>query len=166
MTANLLHTFGQTYYYNYSTSSSMSGTHDTAFWVGYFTGIGLLVLAIMISNWRLFTKAGEKGWKAIIPVYSTYITLKIIRRPGWWLILFFIPLVNIVLGIVVALDLAKAFGRGVGLAILCILLPIIGYPILAFGKSTYQLGDEGQNPSNPQPPVMPSMTPPTPPVQS
>ena len=54
-------------------------------------------------------KGGRPGWAAIIPVYNYYALLKIVGRPGWWLILFIIPFVNIIVWIIVAIDLAKSF---------------------------------------------------------
>ena len=59
-------------------------------------------------------------------------------RPGWWLILYIIPLVNLVISIVVSLDLAKAFGKGGGFGFFGLwLLPFIGYPTLGFGRARY-----------------------------
>jgi len=97
----------------------------------------LLSLFLIICYIKIFSKAGRKWWEAIIPIYSTYVLLKIVGRPGWWLLLFFIPLVNIIALIVVMVDLAKVFGKGVGTAIGLILLPIIFVPVLAFGKAKY-----------------------------
>lgn len=49
---------------------------------------------MIIAMWRIFTKAGQPGWAAIIPFYNIYVLMKVVGRPGWWLILFLIPLVN------------------------------------------------------------------------
>ena len=100
--------------------------------------IYLAVIVLEIAGWwLLFAKAGRPGWGAIIPVYNVYLMCKISGRPGWWLILFLIPFVNIVIAIIVAIDIAKAFGKdalyGVGLAI----LGFIFAPILGFGDATY-----------------------------
>jgi len=97
----------------------------------------VLVVVILAAAWRVFTKAGQPGWAAIVPLYNGYVLLKVVGRPGWWLVLFFIPVVGIVVGIIVALDLAKSFGKGGGFAVLLILLPVIGYPMLGFGPSQY-----------------------------
>ena len=64
-----------------------------------------------MAGWKVFTKAGQPGWAILIPFYNTYVLLKIVGRPGWWLVLMFIPLVNIVIAIIVAIDLAKSFGK-------------------------------------------------------
>lgn len=97
------------------------------------------ILALVIAGlWKLFTKAGQPGWACLIPIYNIYILLKIVGRPWWWLILMFIPIVSLVAGIVVILDLAKSFGKGVGFAIGMILLGFIFIPVLGFGNAQYQ----------------------------
>ncbi|MEI6727168.1 MAG: DUF5684 domain-containing protein, partial [Actinomycetes bacterium] len=58
-------------------------------------------------------------------------------RPGWWLILYFIPIVNLIIYIIVALDIAKNFGHGAGFGILLIFFPEIMYLVLGFGSSEY-----------------------------
>ena len=68
--------------------------------------------------------------------------MKIVHRPWWWFFLLFIPFVNIVVWIIVMIDLAKAFGRGVGMTLVLIFLTGIGYLVLAFGSSTYQLEED------------------------
>jgi hypothetical protein len=87
---------------------------------------------------KLYAKAGQPGWAAIVPIYNTYVMLKIVGRPGWWLALMLIPIVNIVLLIIMMIDLAKAFGKGGGFAASLILLPLVGMPILAFGSAVYR----------------------------
>jgi hypothetical protein len=102
----------------------------------------LLPLAVVVlfiaSMWKVFAKAGQPGWAAIVPIYNVYIMLKIAGRPGWWLLLFLLPLVNLIIGIIVAIDIAKAFGRGTGFGVGLALLGFIFYPILAFGDDRYQ----------------------------
>ena len=99
----------------------------------------LIIVVLMIAAlWRIFTKAGQPGWAAIIPIYNIYVLLKIVGRPWWWLILFLIPLVNLVISIIVALDLAKSFGKSGAFGFFMLwLLSVIGYPMLGFGKATY-----------------------------
>jgi hypothetical protein len=83
---------------------------------------------------------------AIVPIYNIYIMCKIVGRPGWWTILFFIPIVNIVISVFISLDLAKAFDRSPAFGVLALwLFGPIGHIILAFDKSTYdasRLGDQ------------------------
>jgi hypothetical protein len=99
----------------------------------------LIVIVIYLAGmWATFVKAGQPGWAAIIPIYNIYIQLKIIGRPWWWLLLLLIPIVNIVILVIVANDMAKSFGKTVGFTIGLIFLPFIFYPILGFGSATYQ----------------------------
>ncbi len=100
---------------------------------------GLLVaLLLIVAMWKVFTKAGQPGWASIIPIYNLYIWCKIVGRPGWWIILLLIPFVNIIVGIVLCIDMAKSFGKGVGFGIGLALLGIIFWPILGFGSAQYQ----------------------------
>src|SRR5476649_698342 len=91
----------------------------------------------IVSLWKVYQKAGQPGWASIVPIYNAYILLKIAGRPGWWLLLYFIPLVNLVIACLVAIDLAKAFGLGVGFGLGLIFLPFIFYPVLGLGDPTY-----------------------------
>ncbi|HEY2125340.1 MAG TPA: DUF5684 domain-containing protein, partial [Chthoniobacterales bacterium] len=78
--------------------------------------IGIVVgLLIIISMWKIFAKAGQPGWAAIIPIYNYYILCKIVGRPGWWVLLLF--LCATIFGIILCIDLAKSFGQGVGFAL-------------------------------------------------
>ncbi len=101
--------------------------------------IWLTVIVISIASlWKIFTKAGKPGWAAIIPIYNFIVLLEIIGRPIWWIILLFIPCVNIVVSVIVFIDLAKSFGKDALFGIGLWLLGIIFLPILAFGSAEYQ----------------------------
>jgi hypothetical protein len=101
--------------------------------------IGLLVALLMIvAMWKVFVKAGQPGWASIIPIYNLYIWCKIVGRPAWWIILMLIPFVNIIVGIVLCIDMAKSFGKGAGFGIGLVFLGIIFLPILGFGSAQYQ----------------------------
>jgi Family of unknown function (DUF5684) len=119
----------------YSYSSSAEGqAPGPLFWI-FWLAFTILVIA---ACWKIFTKAGQPGWAAIIPIYNWYIFCKIVGRPGWWVILLLIPFVNFIVGIILCIDLAKSFGKGVGFGIGLILLGIIFFPILGFGSAQYQ----------------------------
>jgi len=98
----------------------------------------LIALVVIVAMWKVFAKAGHPGWAAIIPIYNMYVWCKIVGRPGWWVILMLIPLVNIVVAIIVCIDMAKSFGNGAGFGIGLALLGIIFLPILGFGSAQYQ----------------------------
>lgn len=120
------------------------GSDDGGLFAALFSGLNCICgtafyILVVIGLWKTFVKAGQPGWAAIIPIYNIYIMLKIIGRPGWWLILFFIPFVNIAIALIVSIDLAKSFGKtAVWGIILLFFFNAIGYLLLGFGDATYQ----------------------------
>ena len=98
----------------------------------------VIAVIMIIALWKVFTKAGQPGWASIIPIYNAYVMLQIAGKPGWWLLLMFIPLVNIVIAIIMIANISTNFGKGGGFTVGLILLPIIFYPMLAFGNAEYQ----------------------------
>ena len=117
--------------YSYSSKGQAPGPLFWIFWLAF----AILMIA---ACWKIFTKAGQPGWAAIIPIYNWYILCKIVGRPGWWVILLLIPIVDFIIGIILCIDLAKSFGKGVLFAIGLILLGLIFFPILGFGSAQYQ----------------------------
>jgi hypothetical protein len=100
--------------------------------------VGLVIgVVFVVAMWKVYTKAGKPGWASLIPFYNQYVLLQIVGRPGWWLILLFIPFVNFIIALIVLVDLAKSFGKGVGYAIGLILLAPIFFLMLAFGDAQY-----------------------------
>jgi hypothetical protein len=104
--------------------------------------IGLIIslafgLLLLVALWKIFSKAGRPGWISLIPIYNAYVLLKMASKPGWWLILFFVPFVNFVIAILFVVGLARNFGKGGGFVVGLIFLPFIFYPILAFGDAQY-----------------------------
>lgn len=98
-----------------------------------------VVAIVIIGGWKVFEKAGQPGWAILIPIYNLYVMLRIAGRPGWWLILYLIPLVNLIIMIIVALDIAKAFGQSSAFGFFLLFLFCgIGYLILGFGDYRYQ----------------------------
>lgn len=103
----------------------------------------LIVGAIyVVANWKIFEKAGQPGWAAIIPIYNIIVMLDVQGRPKWWIIWYLIPFVNYVSGVVMfiiqCLDYAKRFGKDGGFVAGLILLNPIFLLILAFGSAQYQ----------------------------
>jgi ABC-type transport system involved in cytochrome c biogenesis permease component len=70
--------------------------------------------------------------------FLAYVLLKVAGKPGWWVLLFFIPIVNLVIAIIAMIGVAQNFGKGGGFVVGLILLPIIFYPVLAFGSAQYR----------------------------
>jgi hypothetical protein len=103
--------------------------------------VELVIAVLMIAAmWKVFVKAGEPGWAAIVPIYNILVLLKIAGKPAWWVVLFLIPVVNFVIGIIVAIQIAQRFGKSSGFGIGLALLPVVFYPMLGFGDAQYQRG--------------------------
>jgi hypothetical protein len=112
----------------------VNGGAMDALWIVYLA----LAVLVIAGWWMIFTKAGEAGWKAIIPIYNFIVLMKIIGREWWWVILALIPIVGFVIWIIVSLDLAKSFGRGTGFGIGLMFVPFVFAPILGFGSDPYR----------------------------
>jgi len=98
----------------------------------------LSIIALLLAGmWRVFEKAGHPGWAAIIPIYNSYILCKIAGKPGWWVLLMLIPIVNFVILLLISLEVSTRFGKSSGFAIGLWLLPIVFFPILGFGSARY-----------------------------
>lgn len=106
---------------------------------GLFSTLISLVIAglVIAGGWKVFTKAGQPGWAFIIPIYNVIVLLRIVGRPVWWIVLLLIPIVNFIVAILVYIDLAKSFGKGVGFALGLIFLGPIFIAILGFGSAQY-----------------------------
>lgn len=103
----------------------------------------------VVAMWKIFEKAGEAGWKSLIPLYNLYILLKIIRF-NWLLLLglliFIIPILGwaigaiylVVLQVIVCYRLARSFGKELGYMLGLIFLTPIFYLMLGFGDAKYK----------------------------
>ena len=123
----------------------------------------------IIANWRIFTKAGEAGWKSLIPVYSDYVSYRIAWHTSYFWLTFIlgiissvaqnyiktngavtalsviVSLIQIVMAIITILysvKLSRAFGHGIGFAIGLIFLQPIFLLILGLGSDTYCGADQ------------------------
>lgn len=114
--------------------------------LGLGIGFILIILAIVVfmiaAMWKIYVKAGQEGWAAIVPIYNTYILLKIVGKPGWWLLMMFIPFVNIVYAVWTYNMLSKSFGKDEAFTVGLLLAGIVFFPILGFGDAKY-LGPYG-----------------------
>lgn len=110
--------------------------------------IALVISVFMIiCMWKIFKKAGKGGWESIIPVYNFVVMLQITELPMWYIALLFVPIAQVYALIKMNIELAKKFGQEGGFAALLILVPVVGYPILTFGKDKVYMGG-GQNINN------------------
>ena len=75
--------------------------------------IFILIIQVIhgLGTWKLYQKAGRQAWEAFVPVYNGIILMKIINRPWWWVILLFLPVVNLIMFIVVWVETARSFGK-------------------------------------------------------
>jgi hypothetical protein len=115
---------------------------DTGLGITFFIILFAVLIFYIAAMWKVFTKAGQPGWAAIIPIYNIYIMTKIGGKPGWWTVLCLIPIVNYVFIIWITNMISKSFGKDEGFTVGLILLGIIFWPILGFGSAKY-LGPYG-----------------------
>jgi len=107
------------------------------FLIFYFIFIIVIVGFYLYCNWRIFEKAGRKGWEGLVPGHNTVEMFEIIGRPGWWFFLLLIPIANIVIEIMILFELAKVFGKDTGFGFGLLFLSFIFLPILALGDAEY-----------------------------
>jgi hypothetical protein len=107
--------------------------------IGLVGLVGLALAVVVIAGmWKVFEKAGKPGWAAIIPIYNLIVLLEIVGKPLWWIVLFFLPCVNIVAFVLIGIEVAKVFGKDVVFGLGLAFLPFIFYPLLGFGDARYQ----------------------------
>ena len=104
-------------------------------WIFYIA----IIVVELVSMWKIYEKAGQPGWAAIVPIYNIVVLLKIVKM-DWWhvLIMLFVPFAAVVYGIILPYKVATSFGKDQGFAILSVFFSTITYPILAFGSAKYE----------------------------
>ena len=153
-----------------TTMSEIEQTATQAAIVGGLVALGvgaLVTLAIAwfvlqaIADWKIFTKAGEAGWKSLIPIYNVYveydlcwsgvlglvyIALTICANfltsgqnvANWRMIIGAVMIIiALILHVMQSLRLARSFGKGTGFGICLILFGPIARMVLGFGSATY-----------------------------
>lgn len=134
--------------YDYAYMDSYASV-DTSAIMGILATYSIIMIIVavisIIAMWKIFTKAGEAGWKSIIPIYNIITLFKIAGISPWFVLGYLAAIIPIVGGFVALgitiyamINLAKSFGKGGGFAAGLILLGPIFYMILAFGNSEYQ----------------------------
>lgn len=106
--------------------------------VWFFILVFALAIFVIAAIWKVFTKAGQPGWAAIIPIYNIYIMTKIAGKPGIWTLLCLIPFINFIFLIWLYNMISKSFGKDEGFTVGLVLLGIVFWPILGFGSAQYQ----------------------------
>ncbi len=77
-------------------------------WFIFFLGVQLIHY---LGTWKLYEKAGRKGWEAAIPIYNSIVLMKIINRPTWYTFLLFIPVINLIMFPIVWVETLRSFGK-------------------------------------------------------
>ena len=97
-------------------------------WILFFLAIQLIHFG---GTWRLYQKAGKQAWEALIPIYNALILMDIIRRPRWWVILLFVPIINLMMFPVIWVETLRSFGKN---------SPVdTALGLLTFGLYTYRI---------------------------
>ncbi|NCY17429.1 MAG: signal peptidase I [Actinobacteria bacterium] len=106
--------------------------------------VAIISVLHIIGMWKVLVKGGEPGAFSLLNLITCLIPvsfipiMRMIGRPTWWVVLLYIPIVNLVVILIVSIELSRSFGKGTGFGIgLWILAPIF-YIILGFGSSTYR----------------------------
>lgn len=118
---------------------ALMGGMEAAAGIMRTVGIVSLIVGILmiVAMWKIYVKAGKPGWASIIPIYNIIVYLEIIGKPWWWLIMFIIPIVNVIFVIWSINLLSKSYGNGIGFTIGLLILNPVFILILAFGGAKY-----------------------------
>ncbi len=117
-------------------TTGMAGAAAGALMVYYVVVLAIAIFTL-VALWKVFAKAGEPGWAAIVPFYNTYVLFKLAFGNGWFFLLTFIPVVGSIALLVSYFRLAPAFGKGAGFGLGLVFLSPIFLAILAFGDADY-----------------------------
>jgi signal peptidase I len=107
--------------------------------LGFLIIVAIVSAVVQISMFRLFRKAGRSGWIAFVPVYNLWSVSRLVGWPGWLGLLCYVPFLGYLVMMALCFGLARSFGKHYSFALMLILFPVIGFPILARNKTEYQL---------------------------
>jgi hypothetical protein len=119
--------------------SSMDGAILGIFGGGFLLIYLAIIVLMIVSNWKIFTKADQPGWASIIPIYNIYVMNQIAGFETWMFLLALVPFVNAVYSIILWYKMLNKF-VDTGIAILGILFPIFVLPYIAFSSSVEYQG--------------------------
>ena len=80
-------------------------------WTQWFIFFIIIQIIHGLGTWKLYIKAGRQAWEAFVPIYNAWVLMQIITRPWWWIILMFLPIVNLIMIPAVWVETARAFGK-------------------------------------------------------
>ena len=78
---------------------------------GWFILFLIIQLIHFLGTWKLYVKAGRKAWEAAIPIYNAVVLMQLINRSKWWVILLFLPVINLFMFPVIWVETIRSFGR-------------------------------------------------------
>lgn len=133
-------------YTDYSTHGSQTAEAAAAGLVGL---VMLIAFAMVLAAYalqayllgRIFQKAGQKAWKAWVPIYNNWITLELGGQKGWWAILAIVPILNIVSVVfmfIAMYHIGLKLRKDGAFVLVAIFLPLVWYAWLAFDSSTWK----------------------------
>lgn len=154
----------QYYDQTYMTTTTTVDTSSGAFFLVILLSLLFLIVNYVVYSYflgRVFKKAGVAGWKAWIPVYSTWITLELGGQKGFWAVLLLVPFVNIAASVflyIAMYQIGVNFGKDGVFVLLAIFLTLVWVIWLALDKSTWQpagsIATQASPAATPPPPVM------------
>ncbi len=103
----------------------------------WLLGTWAVFFLLVAAQWRLFTKARRPGWASLVPIYNIIVWQQISGKPVWWLLLYFVPVVNLVVAVLTIFGIANNFGKGLGFGFGLLLAPFFFLPLLAFSDAVY-----------------------------
>lgn len=108
--------------------------------LGILLNIFIIIISVIVfvGYWNMYKKARYPGWVIFIPFYNLYILLKIVGQSGWGLLLYFVPIVNIIYEIYIAIRLAKVFGKGALFGVFLNFIFPVGPIIIGFGSAKFR----------------------------
>ena len=115
-------------------------------WILFFFGLQVIHF---LGTWKLYKEAGEKSWKAIIPVYNAVVLMKIIKRPKWWVFLLFFPVINLLMFITIWVETLKNFGKNKTIEVLLVIFTLGFYLfILNYSSNLKYIKDKSSIPNS------------------
>ena len=114
------------------------------------------MMILAVGLWNMFTKAGRKGWEALIPIYNGYVLTEIAGKPGWLILLVYVPyiflhvdasstlvsvasIVSAIVYMIISIDIAKVFGKSAFFGVIGIFFfSFFGFMYLGWGDAQYK----------------------------
>jgi len=94
--------------------------------------------------WKVFEKAGEPGWAALVPIYNLMVAARVGGKDAGFGLLCLLPVLQVVFLFLLCRDLARAFGKGTGFAFGLLVLPFLFFPMLGLGEANHLRNSSGK----------------------